>query len=424
MNVKIVFDQSSTANVDVEKTVNEFLNKIETLEISQGNKIIIHQDGVEKSYYIRCCLLGKKAAPLTDLNARLIPESSDSFRANRGLLTKNKTFQRMSQDAVSGREFNDIIVEYNNSYSPENPLKVWGGQHRSKAIQLALEKGTSKYHGFRVYFCLTKEQRSALALVSNTNINVSNDLFDRQLEETLIGPHLRKWCERVGLLAENEDFPDAKSHAERVTTQLARTFVVNFFLGKERRSKLSAEELDKNFYEPYLCQSGSGVLDEQYSAIVKSRGVDLWKDKGLEEAGKAFAQLTKAQSESIRESKINRKGFRTKALTLSVLPAWAYVAGLLQLDPSRLMVHLSVPKAAKGAPDPLNAEEMSQYKHTEDPPTYRGLGNRSSMMDRQRMAQVFLARSLNSEATFDRKLIDKGVSTLRGLKNLSVGYTS
>lgn len=422
MNVKTVFDQSGAVSGDVEKAVNEFLSMVETLEVSQGNKIIIHQDGVKKSYYIRCCLLGKTATPFIDLNARLIPESPDSFRANRELLLKHKTFQRMSQDAANGREFNDIIVEYNNSYSPEKPLKVWGGQHRSRAIQLASEKEISRYHGFRVYFCLTKEQRSELALVSNTNINVSNDLFDRQLEETLVGPYLRKWCERVGLLSQDEDFPDAKSHAERITTQLARSFIVNFSLGKRRGNELTTDQLDKNVYEPYLCQTG-GVLDEQYYTTVSTHNVNIWNDKGLEEAGKSFAQLNKVQSESIRKSKINRKGFRTKALTLSVLPAWAYIAGLLQPHPTRLKNHLAVPKSTKGEPDPLNAREMSQYKHDKDLPTYRGLGNRSSMTDRQRMAQVFLARSLDSEATFDKKLINKAVSTVIGLKVLSNGYT-
>lgn len=422
MNVNVVFDQYATRDDTVTKAVKDFLSQIPSLETSQNNKIIIHQDGVEKSYYIRCCLLSEAVSQLLDLDARLIPESQDSFRANRELLTKHKTFLRMSQDATSGREFNDIIVEYNTTYSPEKPLKVWGGQHRSRAIQIALNKDVSRYHGFRVYFCLTKEQRSALALVSNTNINISNDLFDRQLEETLIGPHLRKWCERVSLLSQNEDFPDAKSRAERITTQAGRTFIVNYFLGKERGAQLKAEQLDRNVYEPYLCQSG--VLDEHYSSIVARHGDNLWSDKGLEETGKAFAELNKAQSEAIRKSKINRKGFRTKALTLSVLPAWAYVSGLLQKHRVRFENHLALPKPVKGAPDPLNALEMSRYKHDEDPPTYRGLGNRSSMRDRQRMAQLFLARSLDSEATFERKLLDRAVSQLRGLKSLSKGYAS
>ena len=94
----------------------------------------------------------------------------------------------------------------------------------------------------------------------------------------------------------------------------------------------------------------------------------------------------------------------------------------MQQHESRLKNHLSIPKATKGEPDPLNAREMSQYKHDKDLPTYRGLGTRSSMADRQRMAQVFLARSLDAEATFDKKLINKAVSTVIGLNVLSGGY--
>ena len=140
MNTKTVFDKSAAMNGNVDKAVNEFLNNIETLEISQGNKIIIHQDGVEKSYYIRCCLLGKTGSPLIDLNARLIPESPDSYRANRELLIKNKTFQRMSQDAASGREFNDIIAEYNTSYSPEKPLTGMGRAASFESYSIGLRK--------------------------------------------------------------------------------------------------------------------------------------------------------------------------------------------------------------------------------------------------------------------------------------------
>ena len=126
------------------------------------------------------------------LDARLDPESDDTFRDNREILLSNNTFLRMRIDAENAREFNDIIAEYITSYLPEKPLKVWGGQHRSRAIIDALiQKKVSRYHGFRVYFCLSKEQRNELALISNTNIAVSNDLFDRQLEETYMGPHLR-----------------------------------------------------------------------------------------------------------------------------------------------------------------------------------------------------------------------------------------
>lgn len=421
MSFKLIYDQNIMQNEEVFKTVSSFVGSVKTLEMAQGNAITIHQDGVDKSYYIRCCLQGKEASELVDLGARLIPDSPDSFRANRELLLKHKTYLKMSQDADNGREFNDIIVEYNTSYSPKKPLKVWGGQHRSKAVLNATTKGVSRYHGYRVYFCLSKAQRSNLALISNTNINVSADLFDRQLEETMVGPYLRQWCTRVGILANSEDFPDTASRSERVTTQAARTFVVNYFLGKEMGTNLSDDQLDLNFYSPYLCKSGD--LDEKYDNFVKDLGQQLWSDHGLEQAGKAFAMLHKAQSDAVKKSKINRRAFRTKALTLSVLPAWSYVAGLLESHTARLKNHLTIPKTIKGAADPLNAEEMSRFKHDQDKATYRGLGTRASMKERERMAQVFLARSLDHNATFDKKLLDKAVSQVVGLKVMKKGYT-
>ena len=93
-----------------------------------------------------------------------------------------------------------------------------------------------------------------MALISNTNIAVSNDLFDRQLEETLVGPFLGEWCVRVGLLKPHEDFPDVGSRSEKVTTQGARTFIVNFYKGKEKAQQINLNKSDYNVYEPYLCR--------------------------------------------------------------------------------------------------------------------------------------------------------------------------
>lgn len=41
MDNKTVFDKSSNVNSEVDRAVNDFLKRIETLEILQGNKIII-----------------------------------------------------------------------------------------------------------------------------------------------------------------------------------------------------------------------------------------------------------------------------------------------------------------------------------------------------------------------------------------------
>jgi hypothetical protein len=87
------------------------------------------------------------AVPLCDLNAKLDPSKPESYRANRQLLKKNHTYLKMVEDAKKGREFNDIIVEYNTSDEPDKPLKVWGGQHRISAISEAANQ-SNRYHGF------------------------------------------------------------------------------------------------------------------------------------------------------------------------------------------------------------------------------------------------------------------------------------
>lgn len=422
--MKITFDEYATENQEVLQAVQNFVDSLDCLEKKKDSQIFIHQDGVKKSYYIRCCLSGETISNRIDLDARLDPQSTDTFRDNRELLLTHNTFRRMSHDADNEREFNDIIAEYNIGYSPEKPLKIWGGQHRSRAIQDAYrKKNVTRYHGFRIYFCLTKEQRSELALVSNTNIAVSNDLFDRQLEETMIGPHLRDWCVEVGLLGQNEDFPDVGSRSDKITTQGARSFVVNFFKGKDKGDQVNPDKLDYNIYEPYLCKSGV-VLDEEYQKLIDEKAGTLWSDAKLKEAGIAFSSLHHAQYEAIKQSKHNTKSFRMKALTPAILSSWSYVAGLLQSHPARFKNHLTVPPSARGAPDPLNAYEMSKYKHDQDLPTYRGIGTRSDLKERQRIAQIFLARSLAEGTPIDKSLISKAVSTVIGLKAMSKGYVA
>jgi len=420
----VLFDKSAAKDSEVEKTVLEFFDSVDTLERTRNVPVYIFQDGVKKSYYVRCAITGKTMTGVISLDARLNPQSGETFRDNREILQTHNTFLRMKADANNEREFNDLIAEYITSYLPEKPLKIWGGQHRSRAIIDAYaEKKISRYHGFRVYFCLSKEQRTELALISNTSISVSNDLFDRQLEETYMGPYLRRWCTKVGLLKQGEDFPDVGSHSERITTQGARSFIVNYFKGKQTGEQIKDVELDRNVYEPYLCQTGI-FIDEEYRQLTEKMGSGLWTDKGLMEAAKAFARLHKTQYDAIKKSKSNFKVFRMKAMVPSVLTAWSYVAGLLQAHTKRLEVHLAVPPSPKGISDPLNAEEMALFRYYQDIDTYRGLGTRAIMKDRQRMAQVFLARSLDAEATLDKKLLNQAVNQFAALRFFSKGYTT
>lgn len=419
----ILFDENSKKDSDIEKIVNSFLHKVPTLERKVSTPIIVFQDGKNLAYYIKCSIKAQDAAALVDLDAKLDVKSLEGYRANRELLLTHKTYKTMKANAEQGREFNDIIVEYNLKYNSSKPLKVWGGQHRIHAISQA-KTLSNRYHGFRIYFNLDKGQRTDVAFISNTNINVSNDTFDRMLEETLFGDNLRKWCQNTGFLKSDENFPSVGTKKERITVKLARSFIVNYYSGKERGQELKNEEIDKTIYEPYLTETGV-VIDATYETLMVKMKEKILEDSDLAEAGKQFVALHNAQHRAVKENpkKIsNRKSFRNKAFVESVLCGWAYVAGLLQSHKTRLKYHYKIPTISSSIPDPLNGLEMSKFKHDNDPPTYRGLGTRSSLKDRQRIAQVFLAKSLHDNCMLDKKFLTKAVSTLEGLLSLKKGY--
>ena len=421
--MNIVFDSNATKDTKVKDAVTNLLHEVETLEASHNMPVIVFQDGVKGSYYIKCSLLAEDAAVLCDLNAKLDVKNLESYRANRELLLSHATYLKMESDSVAGREFNDIIVEYNTAYDQDTPLKVWGGQHRINAIKRG-GKEKNRYHGFRIYFRLNKEQRTEVALISNTNISVSNDTFDRMIEETIFGDALRNWCRKVGFFKGKEDFPDTGSRSEKITVKRARSFIVNFYLGKEKSGQISSDDLDRNVYEPYIATSGV-TIDDQYQALMKKH--NILKDTDLVKAGEKYFALHKIQYEAVKNPKTktkNRKAYRNKALVESVMTGWSYVAGLLQDHSERLTNHYRIPKTNTKIPDPLNAEEMSQYKHDQDPPTYRGLGTRSSLKDRQRISQLFLAKSREKDVFLDKKFMNKAVSQTVGIIALSKGYIS
>jgi hypothetical protein len=349
--MQIIFDDYAEKKDEIKLEVEKFLKEIKTLEEGKDAPVIIFQDGKSKGYYIKCQITAKNAVNRLDFDAKLSPSDVDSFRANRELLLSHNTYLRMKSDTSEGREFNDIIVEYNKDYNQDTPLKIWGGQHRSKAIQEAFKSDRiSRYHGFKVFFKLNKNQRTEIALVSNTNMNVSNDLFDRLQEETFIGARLRNWCQIVGLL--KDDFPDKRAGTDKISVKLARTFVTNYYLGYEKGKSLTPDILDKQIYEPHICESGAH-LDDEYLRINSIYKDSLWSNKEFIEAGKSFALLHSIQQNSVKNkaNKISKKKeFQNKAITESVISAWAFVAGLLQIDPIRLKNTTKYLKPQKQSP--------------------------------------------------------------------------
>jgi len=398
----ILGDEASQPPQEIIKLLEEFRTEINTFEAKKEMPFALFQDGASKAYYTECHIGARVAAPLIDLEAAIDPEQQEEFRLQRKLQPKNRAFIRMCTDALQCREFSDLMAEYDTSYRPDKPLKLLGGQHRAVAIQRALDKKVSRYHGFKIYFGLTREQRSEIAQIANTNIAISLDILDR-IQETTMGPNLRDFCHKVGLLKKREDFADRKNPEGKITVRLARTFLVNFFEGLRNKG-----ELDGNLFYPDVCKTGS-ELDPKYGSLITDRGI--WSDKRLIEAGREFAVLHKAQVKAIEKDKKLRKyvEFRNKAVSMSVLASWSHAAGLLQRDTARLQKFYSLPKLSKT--DPLKARDMSEARHHTDPETYRGLGTRMDRKDIGRLVELWLQFSRSQERTITPQLIDSAIKT-------------
>jgi hypothetical protein len=313
----------------------------------------------------------------------LDPDEQSEYRANRALVESAPAFERMKEDARKGRTFSNIVTEYTKEYDPEHPLKIIGGQHRFEAIQLALKDGVDRFHGVKVYLGLNTDQRLDVQLISNTNIAISQDLFDR-MQETVQGPQLRDWCQEVGLLKANQDFADHRDRNGPISVRVARTFITNYFLGQA----IDARQFDSSDTTPVLCLSGEH--DPAWDKL-KTKG-NLWSDKKLKEAAGEFCGLITAQRNAFASRRPKPKpDYPEKAMNAAVLSAWAYVAGILHQNEARLKRHFSIRQAT--GKDPLNAAALAKGKHKTDADNYRGLGYRTDPRERGRFVELFFLQA-------------------------------
>ena len=388
MSGKMIVPKGLTPSKAVLTRAEEFLAVFEPHELNNGAQLILYFDEKSTAYYFCCHLEGRILASKADLEASLDPnEEDDIYKLNRDVAEDEAAFRGMEEDALKGRSFEDMVMEYDPAYRPAKPLKIYGGQHRIRAITKAENQNVNTCHGVRVYFNLSRDQKLEIATINNTSITVPNDLLDR-MREQLVGSQLRDWCQSVGLLQAGEDFADRRS-PESPTVRVARTLLVNYFLGK--KAKMS------DFHKPVVCKSGG--MDEVYLEI---RNKTNWADPNLINMGKAFVRLNKTQRERVskRDQDTNAE-FARKAFSLAVLSSWAYAAGLFQNDPTLLQHHYAIPDSVAPPDDPLNAKALSQARlKGTDPDTYRGLGTRSGITELGRMLEVFLV--LATKATKKR----------------------
>ena len=372
----------------------EFAKSFNPLEI---DKLHLITDLRTDSFFCECHIPAKLLITKGTIDVPLDPENQADYRANRDIVESHEAYLKMTEDAIKRRTFSNIVTEYNTEYQKNKPLKIIGGQHRFLAIEKALKEGIEEYHGVKVYFDLNIEQRLDVQLISNTNIAVSNDLLDRMFE-TVKGPELRSWCQQVGILNENQDFADRKQRGSQISVRGARTFIVNYFIGK----LISNQTFNAVDSTPYLAKTGT--LDEEYEELSKDK--TIWKDNGLIESGTAFGILIKAQKGYFTERENEDYEFSEKPLSYATLSAWAFVAGVLHNNRVRLENHFALAEIKKT--DPLNAKILAKGRHKTDPENYRGLGTRTDAKDRGRLSGIIYIQA------------EKGDGIYKGIVDLAV----
>lgn len=366
--------------------ISIFVQKFRPLE---KKNLTILRDNRTQAVFIECHITAEKLIGLGTTDVPLDSDGSGDYRANRDVVSDHAAFEQMKSDALEGRRFSNIVAEFLDE--DEKPLKIIGGQHRFEAIREALSENVNYAHGVKVYFELDMEQRLDVQVISNTNISVSKELLDR-MYETIAGAELRDWCQRCGLLEEDQDFADKPGRTNPITVKEARSFIVNYYLGKNVKDT----EFSSHDTTPILVESGTRnprAWDE-----VKKANPNLWEDEKLLEAGKAFAELREAQFAVFYNSQQKRYNgpadYRHKAKNLALLAGWAFVAGCLSGNQTRLKRHYGLKDKSK-TKDPLRADLLANGRHASDPANYRGLGYRSDAKERGRFVELFWLQAEN-----------------------------
>ena len=171
----------------------------------------------------------------------------------------------------------------------------------------------------KMYFGLNKEQRLDVQLISNTNIATSTDLYDR-LQETANGPELRKWCQEVGFLDPEKDFSAKRQRSSLITVRAARSFILNFYLGK-RTDPNNFENIDTN---PILCRTGKP--DPDWDKL-RRENANIWPDSGLKDAAAEFVHLDQAQRAAVQKAYAQSSEvplvYAEKAINFAIMTACA-----------------------------------------------------------------------------------------------------
>jgi len=188
-------------------------------------------------------------------------------------------------------------------------------------------------------------------------------------------------------LHNGQDFSAKRDRGSAINVRSIRSFILSYYEG----TKVVHSNFENTDTTPILCRTGRP--DPDWETLRKSK-IDIWCDINLQKAAEEFVLLDDSQRMAIEnvllhdDSKEVPYVYTEKALTFSIMTAWAYVAGVLKENTLRLQRHYGLRKSVKER-DPLNAAAMAKGRHKSDPENYRGLGTRNDAKERGRCVELF-----------------------------------
>ena len=137
MNDKIIVPselQLATPNVTA-KNCRILFTALSLTKSSVAQNWFSCSDKRSKAYYCLCHLRGRsdrcQLRPGGNSGSRR--RGGDLTKLNRNITTDKEAYRMMEKDALAGRSFEDLVVEYDTCLSGrKKPLKVYGGQHACK----------------------------------------------------------------------------------------------------------------------------------------------------------------------------------------------------------------------------------------------------------------------------------------------------
>lgn len=384
----LYFQNKKDIDDETKNQIELFYEKIDTFEKELGRGLVILKDKKSGALYAECHLKASELVENSDLDSQVNPdpeEQEEYFKMNRDIQKNHPSFKKMIYDAKNGRQFSDLVMEFNLDYKPQKPLKILGGQHRIMAIEEAFKsEKINRIHGIRIYFNLDVPKRIEIADIANTNINLSLDLRDRMYEEGLEPPgKLMEWCKKIGFLEKGENFAERRlKKQDRPTVRMMRSFIINFYEGKKY-----SKDIKQNAIVPQLPDSGG--MDAVYSEIYRKLKGNFIGQRDLTNAAEEFFKLHEKQLKTAPEE------YKYRVLNLAVISSWAFVAGYLQKNSKELRKLYRLP-INSGNQNPLNSAAMDRARHDSDPINYR-MGVRFGEKERGRLTQLFYRYAISDK---------------------------